>query len=71
MSHQHEVVIKKGTGNADRDGFCDFANDGSFDAATEEIRTDAPQPVKIEGDAEETKMDRYTAALGWHEVDQP
>lgn len=37
-------VIETSTGDLLRAGYCDFANDGGFDAATETLKTGVPHP---------------------------
>ncbi len=70
MSIAHRVVIEKANGDALRAGFCDFENDGSFDAVREECRLDAPLPTKVRGDEDETQMHRWTGSE-WTTVSQP
>lgn len=64
-------VIENATGDLLRAGDCDFNNDGSFDPATETIRTDVPVPARARGDdVPDNKMHRHTGSE-WIEVDQP
>lgn len=63
-------VIETVTGDLLRCGFCDFQDDGSFDAATESYKTDIPFPGKVRGDDEEPMMHRWTGSA-WTEVAQP
>jgi hypothetical protein len=62
-------VIQKSTGNLIRAGFCDFENDGSFDASTEAQRTDVPFPGKVRGEKDETQMHRWNGSA-WVLVSQ-
>lgn len=71
MALAHQVVIETATGDALRDGYCVFeAADGSFDGATESVRTDASLPVKVRGDEDEAMMDRWNGSA-WVEATQP
>ncbi len=63
-------VIETSSGDLLRAGYCDFENDGSFNADTETQREDVPHPSKVRGDADETKMNRWNGSI-WIEVDQP
>lgn len=67
----HNGVVETATGDLLRDGYCNFVNDGGFDAANETQIASPPVPTKIRGDEDETMMHRWTVALGWHEVAQP
>jgi len=62
-------VIDKSTGALLRAGFCDFAVDGSFDSADEEVREDVPFPSKIQGDDDNSAHHRWDGAK-WIEVAQ-
>lgn len=62
--------IEKSTGALLAAGFCDFKNDGSFDAATHEIIPNAPHPPKCKGQPGETTMDRWNGSA-WVTVPQP
>ena len=48
----------------------DFLNDGSFDGANEEYRTDIPRVGKIRGQVTESQMHRWDGAA-WLLVNQP
>lgn len=63
-------VIETATGDLKRAGYCDFENDGKFDAGTETYRTDVPRPSYRRGDDPSTKMTRWDGAA-WILVDQP
>jgi len=56
------------TGDLLRYGYCDFETDGSFDPATEEIRTDVPEGAIAKGTEGESQWTRYTEELGYHLV---
>ena len=61
-------VIETSSGRLRRAGFCDFENDGSFDATTESYRTDVPHPAKVEGDDDETMVTKWTGTEWSEEV---
>ncbi len=63
-------VIETSTGDLLKAGFCDFVNDGSFDATTQTHRTDVPHPGKVRGDTEWEQMHRWNGSA-WVEVPQP
>ena len=55
----YKGVINKATGDLIRCGYTDFENDGSFDSATEEIKTDCPEPGAINGNEAGDPFDRW------------
>ena len=66
MNGVHETA----TGDLLRAGFCDFLNDGSFDAATETYRTDVPEPAKVRYHTGLATMHRWNGSA-WVEITQP
>ena len=63
-------VIDKSTGDLIRWGISvDFLNDGSFDAANEEIRSDVPYPGKVKNGFVLEKKHNWTGTE-WVEIDQ-
>ena len=67
-------VVEKSSGDLIRYGYTDFANDGQFDAATEEIVMSANLPVDPvrRGQKMTTEYHRRTATPGvWELVPQP
>lgn len=66
-------VVETATGDLLRAGFCNFKDDGSFDAASETYRTDVPFPAKTKGSEDHSDMHRSAGPDGtaWTEVPQP
>lgn len=64
------TVIETVTGDAIKAGYCDFENDGSFDAANWDMRSDGPRDAKLKGDPSQSQMDRWNGAA-WVLVAQP
>ena len=60
-------VIDTATGVLKRAGFCDFLNDGSFDATTETYFTDVPGPAMVKGSSFNTNMHKWDGSA-WVEV---
>ena len=63
----YEGVIETATGDLLRCGYTDFANDGSFDAATESIRTDVPNLAAVKKPGAGGTFDRLDGAV-WVKV---
>jgi hypothetical protein len=73
MNMLRKGVIEKSSGDLLRFGMSDFANDGSFNAATEEIREDVPEDAVARrftydepGASYAQDHSRWTSELGWH-----
>ncbi len=62
-------VIETASGDLLRAGFCDFLNDGSFNAGTETNRADVPYPAKVKGNEFGDKFHRWNGSA-WVEIDQ-
>lgn len=62
-------VILTTTGDLLRCGFCDFENDGSFNASTEIYRTDVPFPACVVDDPDETQFHRWNGSA-WILIDK-
>ena len=66
----HYGVYETSTGDLLRAGYCDFSADGNFDAGSETMRNDCPQPAKTRGETDQAQMHRWNGSA-WVLADQP
>ena len=62
--------IEKATGDLVAAGYTDFKNDGSFNAATHDVRQDVPWPPFCRKQPGATQMHRWNGSA-WVTVPQP